>query len=177
MKKLVFALLMSCGFALTAQAQYDPFGGVLKAGDNAPELAFPNPKGDILKLSEITKGRVTLVDFWASWCRPCRMANPRVVAMYDKYKDEKFKTAKNGFTILSVSLDKNNAAWAKAIEDDKLAWPFHMSDLGGWESEAAKIYSVQFVPQAMLIGPDGKIIATYQTAEQAEADLEKLVKK
>jgi thiol-disulfide isomerase/thioredoxin len=173
MKKLLVALLLSCG-VMGAHAQYQ--NTTVKVGQKAPELKFNSPSGDQLDLAKISKDRVVLLDFWASWCRPCRNANPRLVEIYNRYKDKEFKTAKKGFTIVSVSLDQKKEAWEKAIADDKLAWEYHMSDLGGWESKAAQLYGVQFIPQAFLVGPDGKVLATYQMAEQAEADLQKLLK-
>ena len=88
----------------------------------------------------------------------------------------KFKVAKKGFTVLSVSLDQDKDAWVKAISNDKLAWEYHMSDLGGWQSKAAAAYGVGFIPQTFLVGADGKVIGKYMNAEAAEADLKKLLK-
>lgn len=173
MKKLLVALLLSCG-ATGAYAQFE--NTKIKVGEKAPELKFENPSGQTLDLAKIAKDRVVLLDFWASWCRPCRAANPRLVELYERYKDKSFKNAKKGFTIVSVSLDQKKDAWVKAIDDDKLTWEYHMSDLGGWQSKAADMYGVEFVPQAFLVSPDGKILAKYQMAEQAEADLQKLLK-
>lgn len=120
-------------------------------GALAPDLAFENPDGKILKLSDL-RGKVVLLDFWASWCGPCRKENPNVVTAYKKFHDK-------GFEIFSVSLDKDKARWVKAIEDDGLIWPNHVSDLGFWESKAAKIYGISAIPATFLIGKDGKIIA------------------
>ncbi|KXK42259.1 MAG: thiol-disulfide isomerase-like thioredoxin [Bacteroidetes bacterium OLB11] len=148
-----------------------------KSGKKAPELAYENPKGKILKLSEINNKRVVLIDFWASWCGPCRMANPGLVNFYNKYSKLKYKNAKNGFTILSVSLDKSKEPWIQAIEKDKLSWDYHISDLGGWQSKAAAEYGVQFVPQCMLVDANGIIIGKYMSAEECIPDLEKLIMK
>ena len=120
-------------------------------GAMAPDLAFENPDGVIMKLSDL-RGKVVLLDFWASWCRPCRMENPNVVKTYHKYHDK-------GFEIYSVSLDRDKAGWIKAIEADGLIWPNHVSDLGYWQSQAAKIYGVSSIPATFLIGKDGRIIA------------------
>lgn len=173
MKKILVALLLSSS-SVYAQAQYE--NTTVKVGQKAPDLKFNNPAGEKLELSKIAKDRVILLDFWASWCRPCRTANPKLVELYNRYKDKDFKSAKKGFTIVSVSLDQNKEAWIKAIKDDQLAWEYHMSDLGGWQSQPAEVYGVEYVPQAFLVGPDGKIIAKYQFAEQAEADLQKMLK-
>ena len=120
-------------------------------GALAPDLAFENPDGKIMKLSDL-RGKVVLLDFWAAWCRPCRMENPNVVKVYNKYHEK-------GFEVYSVSLDKDKASWVKAIEADGLIWPNHVSDLGQWQSKAAKIYGVSSIPATFLIGKDGRIIA------------------
>ncbi|MBS1644772.1 MAG: TlpA family protein disulfide reductase [Bacteroidetes bacterium] len=176
MKQIIVACVALLAFTFHTQAQ-EYSNTKMSVGQKAPELAFPNPEGKTLKLSEITKGRVVLLDFWASWCGPCRRASPELVALYEKYKDAKFPTAKKGFTILSVSLDKNKEAWVAAIEQDKLTWPYHMSDLGSWNSKGAQIYGVQFIPQSFLLGPDGKIIAKYTMGADPSVDIDKLLKK
>ena len=110
--------------------------------------------GDTLRLTDL-KGKVVLIDFCASWCKPCRMENPNVVKNYKKYN-------KDGFEVFSVSLDKPGSGdrWKAAIEQDGLIWPNHVSDLQGWGSEAANAYNVKGIPFTVLIGKDGKIIGT-----------------
>ena len=120
-------------------------------GALAPEIALPNPDGKTMKLSDL-RGKVVLIDFWAAWCRPCRMENPNVVKAYKKYHNK-------GFEVFSVSLDRDKASWVKAIQDDELIWSNHVSDLKHWQSEAAKIYGVTGIPATFLIGKDGRIIA------------------
>lgn len=119
-----------------------------------------------IKLSDL-KGKVVLIDFWASWCGPCRRENPNVVKTYEKY-------AKDGFTIMSVSLDNDKSKWIEAIQKDKLTWPYHVSDLGGWNSKVARLYQVSSVPFTVLIDRDGKIIKTNLRGEALEGELSKI---
>jgi peroxiredoxin len=114
------------------------------------------------------KGKYVLVDFWASWCRPCRMENPNVVAAYQTYKDK-------NFTVLSVSLDQAKDNWLKAIAADKLTWT-HVSDLQYWSNAVAKLYGIQSIPANMLIGPDGKIIGKDLRGEELQQKLKELLK-
>lgn len=119
-------------------------------GKPAPEIALSTPEGKELKLSDL-KGKLVLIDFWASWCKPCRQENPNVVKVYNEYKTK-------GFEILGVSLDKNKKDWVKAIKADGLAW-LHVSDLKMWNSEAAQAYNVRAIPKTFLIDKEGKILA------------------
>ena len=120
-------------------------------GSMAPELAFPDPDGNIRKLSDL-RGKVVLIDFWASWCGPCRRESPNVRNVYQKYHDK-------GFEVFSVSLDRDANSWKKAIKDDQLVWPNHVSDLKYWSSEAAAIYGVRSIPAMFLLDREGRIVA------------------
>lgn len=122
----------------------------VKTGQVAPEISLPTPEGELMNLSQL-RGKVVLVDFWASWCKPCRAENPNVVRMYNKYKDK-------GFEIYGVSLDRTKDAWLKAIEKDGLTW-HHVSDLKFWNSEAAQTYGVRGIPYTVLLDKEGKIVA------------------
>lgn len=126
-------------------------------GQIAPDFTLADTNGELLKLSDI-KGDVILVDFWASWCGPCRRENPNVTALYKDYKDK-------GFEILGVSLDNKKEAWLKAIEDDHLNW-YHVSDLKGWKSAAAQLYAVNSIPHTVLLDSEGKILAKNLRGEE-----------
>ncbi|KAB1066251.1 peroxiredoxin family protein [Salibacter halophilus] len=126
-------------------------------GDLAPEINLPTPDGKEIALSDL-RGKMVLIDFWASWCGPCRRENPNLVKAYEKYKDAEYENA-DGFTIYSVSLDKNKSSWEKAIEQDNLSWKYHVSDLNFWSSKPVSEYGVRAIPTNFLINEDGIIVA------------------
>jgi len=162
--KYLLILLLTCTLS-AAHAQ-------LQKGDMAPEIVLNDINGNELKLSSL-KGKVVLIDFWAAWCKPCRKENPEIVRMYNKYKDESFDNGE-GFTVLSVSLDKKLEHWQRAINKDGLIWASHVSDLKGWRSAAAKAYGISAIPQSYLIDGDGEIIALNPRGERLEKELKKI---
>ena len=136
-------------------------------GSPAPEISLNDTTGNAVALSSL-RGKYVLIDFWASWCGPCRAENPNVVRMYNKYKDK-------GFAIYGVSLDKTKGEWQRAIRNDNLPWT-HVSDLKFWQSVAAQQYGVQAIPQTFLLDKEGKIIAKNLRGEALELKLEEILK-
>lgn len=138
-------------------------------GREAPDIALPDTAGKIRKLSDL-RGKVVLLDFWASWCRPCRMENPNVVKLYQAYHDK-------GFEIYSVSLDQKREDWLRAISTDGLMWPNHVSDLRGWSSQGGAIYGIKSIPATVLIDRDGRVVARNLRGKELSAKVHELLEK
>ena len=140
----------------------------IAVGKMAPEITLPNLSGQTKALSAL-RGKVVLLDFWASWCGPCRKENPNVVSVYNRYNAK-------GFEVFSVSLDENKSAWEAAIKKDGLVWNNHVSDLGGWRSEVVATYEIESIPFPVLIDKEGKIVAMGESLRGAglENELKKL---
>lgn len=139
-------------------------------GTKAPDINLATPTGPKLALSSL-RGKYVLVDFWASWCGPCRQENPNVVKAYNQFKDKG-----KGFTIYSVSLDQEKGRWTRAIAADGLLWPNHVSDLAGWQSVAGAAYGVTSIPQSFLLDPNGVIIAKNLRGPELQAKLAEVLK-
>jgi peroxiredoxin len=138
----------------------------LQPGKMAPDFKLPTPDGDTIALSDY-RGKYVLVDFWASWCGPCRQENPNIVRMYNRFKGKNFE-------ILGVSLDKERAGWVKAIADDQLTWK-QVSDLKFWDSIVTGLYAIQSIPATLLVDPDGKIIARNLRGPELEEKIASLL--
>lgn len=126
-------------------------------GEKAPEIALPDINGDTLKLTEL-RGKVVLVDFWASWCRTCRIENKTFSAAYNRFKDSGFKDGQ-GFEVFSVSLDGDAKQWKNAISNDRMSWKYHVSDLKKWDSPVIADYNFKYIPHNLIIDKNGKVIA------------------
>ena len=139
----------------------------VQVGSVAPDFTLPDVDGNPVSLSSF-RGKYVLVDFWAAWCPDCRKENPNIVAAWEKYKNK-------NFTVLGVSLDRKRDQWLGAIEKDKLAWT-QVSDLKYWDSEAAVLYCIRWIPMSFLIDPEGKIVAIGLEGEELHNKLEELLK-
>jgi thiol-disulfide isomerase/thioredoxin len=136
-------------------------------GQHAYEIMLPDTKGTVLKLSD-QKGKVVLIDFWASWCGPCRKANPGLVSLYSKYKDK-------GFEIFGVSIDDDKKAWKKAIAADRITWK-QVNARGGWDGRVALEWKLEQIPASFLLDQQGKVIAVDPTREDIESLLKNILK-
>ncbi|HLP56170.1 MAG TPA: redoxin family protein [Fluviicola sp.] len=149
------------------EAQYNNYEQFNSGTLAAPEIAMKNPKGTELRLSSL-KGKVVLIDFWASWCGPCRKENPNVVKLYKKYKSK-------GFEVFSVSLDQDANAWNKAITQDGLIWPNHVSDLLGWQTPMTQLYGFNAIPYTVLVNEEGNIVGVNLRGEELEQKLKEVL--
>ena len=135
---------------------------------DVPDIRLNRPDGSEIKLSDL-RGKTVLIDFWASWCGPCRKENPNVVKLYQKYR-------KKNFTVFSVSLDQDATNWKQAIKSDQLIWPYHGSELKGWNSSFVSQFNIQSIPFTVLVDPKGKVIGVNLRGEDLENRLYELFK-
>lgn len=172
-KKIVlFALsllLVIAGFAYLKKLNEGP-----KIGEMAPEIVLKNTDGKVVKLSDY-KGKMVLIDFWASWCAQCRKESPRLVKTYAKFKNAEFSDGAQGFEIVSVSLDKDRQEWLDAIKNDGYSW-VNVSDLKYWDSDPAKLYEVSSIPTNYLVDSKGKIIEKNLRGNMLDITLQSLRK-
>lgn len=137
-----------------------------KVGEQAPDIAIADAQGKTIKLSSL-KGKVVLIDFWASWCGPCRESMPGLRNVYAAYK-------KKGFEIYGISLDKKKGDWTKAVAADKTTW-IHVNEPGGWETPTARAWNIEQLPSSFLLDKQGKIIAVDLKEKQLQDALQKLL--
>ena len=158
MKNVIVLALLLLSVATNAQ---------VKVGQSAPEISLPGTNGNIINLSSL-KGKVVLIDFWASWCGPCRRANPSVVKLYEKYKDK-------GFEVFGVSIDSKKNGWLKAIEHDKIKYT-QVNDKDGWNAATAAKYGVDAIPATFLLNEEGVIVAVDAEGNDLEEKITALLK-
>jgi peroxiredoxin len=160
-RKIIASILFSFLFSMAVNAQP-------KQGQLAAEVALPSVSGDTIRLSSL-KGKVVLLDFWASWCGPCRISNRNLIKLYPKYKDK-------GFEILGISLDDEKGKWEKAIKQDKINW-LQVNEGGGWDAKTAIAWNINAIPTSFLIDKEGKLLAMDLEGKQLEKALKYLLDK
>lgn len=160
-KKIIFTLSLNLFICAALNAQP-------KQGQVAADIALPSVRGDTIHLSSL-KGKVVLLDFWASWCGPCRSSNKELTKLYPKYKSK-------GFEILGVSLDDDNSKWKMAIAKDKITW-LQVNEPGGWEAKTAMMWNISAIPTSFLIDKEGKLLAMDLTGKELEKALKYLIDK
>ncbi len=160
-RKIITSLFFSFLFSAAINAQP-------RQGQLAADIALPSVNGDTIRLSSL-KGKVVFLDFWASWCGPCRLSNKNLVKLYPKYKDK-------GFEILGISLDDEKGKWKNAIKQDKISW-LQVNEAGGWDAKTAIAWNISAIPTSFLIDKEGKLIAMDLEGKELEKALKYLIDK
>lgn len=163
---LILFVFLTVGCITISYSNANVNHATLKVGDKAPDFSITDPEGKTINLHSL-KGKVIFLDFWASWCQPCRMANIEIVPLYHKYNP-------HGFEIFSVSLDEKKDSWINAIKNDKMIWPYHGSELKGYQSKIAELYNVEHLPTTYLIDENGIIIDSDFDDYDLEVNLHKI---
>lgn len=159
LQKLIISAVLAISLPMVAGAQ-------VRQGQLAYEIALPALNGDTIHLSSL-KGKVVLVDFWASWCGPCRISNKKLAKVYPKYRNK-------GFEILGVSLDQDRKDWQKAVQKDKISW-LQVNDNGGWEAKTGIQWNIDQIPTSYLIDKQGRVVAMDLDGEELEKALKALL--
>ena len=147
----------------------------IEIGMMAPEIELPTVDGDVIKLSQ-SNGKIVLVNFWASWCAPCRKKAPELLEVFNNYKDTDFEDGEKGFEIVSVSMDRNEIAWKNSIKKDGIGEFLNVGDMEGWKCSAAITYNIKSIPSSILLNGEGKIIAINLSPKDLNKKLKRMKK-
>ena len=170
---IIIALFFLLSINLHGQKKANLEG--IEIGDMAPEIALPTVDGGDFKLSQL-HGKLVLINFWASWCAPCRKKSPKLLEVFDMYKTADFDDGEKGFEIVNVSLDKNQIAWENSIKKDSIGGLLNVGDMKGWNCEAAKSYNIRKIPSSVLLDGEGKIIAINLSPQDLQKKLKRMEK-
>jgi thiol-disulfide isomerase/thioredoxin len=148
----------------------------IEVGMIAPEIVLPDYSGETICLSD-TRGKIVLINFWASWCSPCRKKSPDLLNIYNDYSLSQFKSGETGFVLFNVSLDRNEDAWTRSIIADKMDKTINVGDMTGWKNSAASSYNIKSIPSNVLIDGEGKVLAINLSIKDLKKKLRKLKKR
>ena len=168
---IIFSLCFVLTTCLFGQKKANLEG--IEIGNIAPGIELPTVDGESFNLSQL-KGKVVLVNFWASWCKPCRKKSPALLEIFDKYNSSDFKDGEKGFEILNVSLDKNQTAWENSIKKDSIERLLNVGDMTGWKCAAAQAYNIRKIPSSVLLDGNGEIIAINLSPQNLKKKLKRM---